>query len=183
MDDKLFDEAVEQVAEYAINTTRSNAVDAVGELIRNMSATRADKVFAKLFPVCKTRIAAELKGGASSMRTQTTSIPRASDAALHWWQSILLGMLIPGRLDVSCQADSPIRLNPADIQLSSDQWRNDYLELLRLLIDSTYTERGWIWTGKLVEKSVSCLTSIYFKEMSMLETERDSDGTSRERTS
>lgn len=66
-----------------------------------MSATRADKVFAKLFPVCKQRIAAEIMGGASSMRTQTTSIPRASDAALHWWQSILYGMLIPGRLDVS----------------------------------------------------------------------------------
>jgi proteasome activator subunit 4 len=62
--------------------------------------------------------------------------------------------------------------------LSADKWRQDYLELLRLLIDSTFTERGWHWTGKLVEKSVSCLTSIYFREMSMLEVERDGEGTS-----
>lgn len=89
------------MVEYATSTTRANAVDAVGELVRNLAASRANKVFAKLFPICKARITAELKGGASSMRTQTTSIPRASDAALHWWQSILYGMLIPGRLDVS----------------------------------------------------------------------------------
>jgi len=36
------------------------------------------------------------------------------------------------------------------------------------MISSTYSERGWAWTGKLIEKSVSCLTSIYFKEMRML---------------
>jgi proteasome activator subunit 4 len=44
------------------------------------------------------------------------------------------------------------------------------------MIDSTFSERGWHWTGKLVEKSVSCLTSIHFAEMSILE-ERDSEGT------
>lgn len=46
------------------------------------------------------------------------------------------------------------------------------------MIDSTHSERGWHWTGKLVEKSISCLTSIYFAEMSMLESERDSEGES-----
>lgn len=44
------------------------------------------------------------------------------------------------------------------------------------MIDSTHSERGWHWTGKLVEKSISCLTSIYFAEMSMLDSERDSEG-------
>lgn len=81
-------------------TARGNAVDAVGELVRNMSAANSDKVFARLFPVAKQRIMAELKAGASSTRTTTTSIPLASDAALHWWQSILYGMLVPGRLSV-----------------------------------------------------------------------------------
>lgn len=47
---------------------------------------------------------------------------------------------------------------------------------MQAMIDSTYSERGWHWTGKIVEKSISCLTSIYFAEMSMLESERDSDG-------
>lgn len=66
-----------------------------------MAAANSDKVFAKLFPIAKQRIIAELKAGASSTRTTTTSIPLPSDAALHWWQAILLGMLVPGRLQVS----------------------------------------------------------------------------------
>jgi proteasome activator subunit 4 len=37
------------------------------------------------------------------------------------------------------------------------------------MIEGTLSERGWHWTGKIVEKSVSCLTSIYFTEMGMLE--------------
>ena len=101
LDDKLFDGVLEQIYEYVTTTARGNAVDAVGELVRNMSAANSDKVFARLFPVAKQRILAELKAGASSTRTTTTSIPLASDAALHWWQSILYGMLVPGRLSVS----------------------------------------------------------------------------------
>jgi len=100
LDDKLFDGVLEQIYEYVTTTARGNAVDAVGELVRNMSAANSDKVFARLFPVAKQRILAELKAGASSTRTTTTSIPLASDAALHWWQSILYGMLVPGRLSV-----------------------------------------------------------------------------------
>lgn len=69
--------------------------------MRNLAAANATKTFAKLFPICRQRILAELKAGASSMRTQTTSIPVASDAALHWWQSILYGTLVPGRFVVS----------------------------------------------------------------------------------
>jgi len=36
------------------------------------------------------------------------------------------------------------------------------------MIDSTFSERGWAWTGKIIEKSVSCLTSVYFTEMRMV---------------
>lgn len=68
--------------------------------MRNLAASNAPKVFAKLFPVARSRIISELKAGASSTRTLTTSIPLPSDAALHWWQSILYGMLIPGRVNV-----------------------------------------------------------------------------------
>nr|XP_019049698.1 proteasome activator subunit 4 [Kwoniella bestiolae CBS 10118]OCF28628.1 proteasome activator subunit 4 [Kwoniella bestiolae CBS 10118] len=148
LDDKLFDAALEQVAEYATTTCRANAVDAVGELVRNLASANATKVFAKLFPICKQRIMHELKTGASSLRTTTTSIPLPADAGLHWWQSILIGMLIPGR-----------------ITLSDPEIRGQYIELLRVMIDSTLSERGWQWTGKIIEKSVSSLTSIYFKDM------------------
>lgn len=92
---------LDQIEEYITTTCRSNAVDAVGELVRNLASGNATKVFERLFPICRTRILSELKSGASSLRTQTTSIPLASDASLHWWLSILYGMLIPGRVQVS----------------------------------------------------------------------------------
>lgn len=45
------------------------------------------------------------------------------------------------------------------------------------MIDSTLSERGWAWTGKLVEKSVSCLASVYFSEMRMVnEEDHESEG-------
>jgi proteasome activator subunit 4 len=137
-------------------------VDAVGELVRNMAAANSDKVFAKLFPVAKQRIMAELRAGASSTRTTTTSIPLASDAALHWWQSILYGMLVPGRLN-----------------LSKPESRSSYIELLQVMVESTYSERGYVWTGKILEKSMTCLVALYFTEMSMVtEKTKKSDGKS-----
>ncbi|WWD21364.1 hypothetical protein CI109_105848 [Kwoniella shandongensis] len=154
LDDKLFDAVLEQIVEYTTTTCRANAVDAVGELVRNLASANAPKVFAKLFPICRQRIINELKSGASSLRTTTTSIPLPADAALHWWQSILIGMLIPGR-----------------VILSDKEIRGQYIELLKIMIDSTLSERGWQWTGKIIEKSVSSLTSIYFKEMRMLNEE------------
>lgn len=36
------------------------------------------------------------------------------------------------------------------------------------MVDSTYSERGYSWTGKIVEKSMNCLVSLYFAEMSMV---------------
>ncbi|WVR08974.1 hypothetical protein IAU60_006033 [Kwoniella sp. DSM 27419] len=151
LDDKLFDAALDQVIEYASTTCRANAVDAVGELVRNLASANASKVFEKLFPICSQRIMSELNSGASSSPTTTTSIPVPSDAALHWWQSILIGMLIPGR-----------------ITLSEPTTKARYLELLKVMIGSARSERGWQWTGKIIEKSVSSLTSIYYKEMKML---------------
>ncbi|KAK8843981.1 hypothetical protein IAR55_006774 [Kwoniella newhampshirensis] len=151
LDEKLFDSVLDQIIEYTTTTCRANAVDAVGELVRNLASANAPKVFAKMFPICRQRIINELKSGASSMRTTTTSIPLPADAALHWWQSIMIGMLIPGR-----------------VMLSEKETRQQYIDLLKTMIDSTFSERGWQWTGKIVEKSVSSLTSIYFKEMRML---------------
>lgn len=47
------------------------------------------------------------------------------------------------------------------------------------MVDSTYSERGWWWTGRILEKSMSCLISIYFKDMRMVpEKLRKSEGTS-----
>ena len=46
------------------------------------------------------------------------------------------------------------------------------------MVDSTFSERGWWWTGRILEKSMSCLISIYFKDMRMVpEKLRKSEGT------
>lgn len=149
LDDKLFDAALDQVAEYATTTTKSNAVDAVGELVKNLTAVNATKTFEKFFPICKQRITSELRAGASSTRTTTTSIPRPSDAPLHWWMSILYGLLVPGRLNLPTH-------------------RKEYMELLRTMLQHTYSERGWAWAGNIVEKTLSCLTALYLQEMKFL---------------
>ena len=154
LDDKLFDSVLDSVFEYATTTCRSNAVDAVGELVRNLAAANAPKVFAKFFPVARQRIISELKAGASSTRSQTTSIPLPGDAALHWWQSILLGTLMPGR-----------------IELSGPEYKDEYVSLLQTMIESTYSERGWVWTGKILEKSMSCLVAIYHRDLRMVNPE------------
>jgi proteasome activator subunit 4 len=101
LDDKLFDVALEQVVEYATTTCRANAVDLVGELIRTLAIAHPDKVFARIFPLAKQRITSELKAGASSIRTTTTSIPYPQDAALHWWIAILCGTLTGTHSSVS----------------------------------------------------------------------------------
>lgn len=149
LDDQLFDAALEQVVEYATTTTRSNAVDAVGELVKNLSAANATKTFERLFPICRQRILSELRGGASSVRTTTTSIPRPSDASLHWWLSILYGFLVPGRISLTAH-------------------RAEYMDLIKTMLRCTYSERGWAWTGKIVEKTLSCLSALYLKEMHLL---------------
>ncbi|EIW66071.1 hypothetical protein TREMEDRAFT_35609 [Tremella mesenterica DSM 1558] len=148
---KLFDAALEQIFEYASTTCRPNAVGAVGDLVRNLAAIDAKKTMDKFLPMCHTRIINELKGGASSMRTTTTSIPLPSDAALHWWQAILCGLLIPGH-----------------IELSDPAYRSQILELLRAMVQSTFSERGYSWTGKLIESCMICLTAIKTEEVGML---------------
>jgi proteasome activator subunit 4 len=35
-------------------------------------------------------------------------------------------------------------------------------------MESTYSERGWAWAGKIYEKSISCLTSVFFSDTRML---------------
>lgn len=157
LDEKLFDAALDQVAEYATTTTKSNAVDAVGELVKNLSAVNAAKTFEKFFPICRQRISSELRAGASSTRTTTTSIPRPSDAPLHWWMSILYGLLVPGRLNLP-------------------KYRTEYMELLRTMLQHTYSERGWAWAGNIIEKTLSCLTALYLEEMNLLNAaDRDSE--------
>lgn len=47
------------------------------------------------------------------------------------------------------------------------------------MVDSTYSERGYVWTGKILEKSMTCLVALYFTEMSMIpEATRQTEGTS-----
>lgn len=58
--------------------------------------------------------------------------------------------------------------NFADGQLSKSEYRTSYIELLQVMVDSTYSERGYVWTGKILEKSMTSLVSLYFAEMSMI---------------
>jgi proteasome activator subunit 4 len=62
-------------------------------------------------------------------------------------------------------------LIPGRVVLSGEETKADFVDLLKAMVDSAFSERGWAWTGKLLEKSVSVLTSISYSEMRMLNKE------------
>ena len=48
------------------------------------------------------------------------------------------------------------------------------------MIGSTYSERGWNFTGRIIEKTMTCLTAVYFKDLHMVNSdEYASEGESR----
>jgi proteasome activator subunit 4 len=45
------------------------------------------------------------------------------------------------------------------------------------MVESTFSERGWVWTGKLIEKTVSCLGAMGGTDARMVNTDvRQSEG-------
>lgn len=70
----------------------------------------------------------------------------------------MYGLLVPGRLSLPSH-------------------RAEYMDLIKHMLQSTYSERGRAWTGKIVEKTLSVLTALYLEEMHMLnKPDRESEG-------
>jgi proteasome activator subunit 4 len=145
LSDHLFDINFKIVSDFCFSTVSASVVRVIGSLISCFARHNPRKVLAKLLKPCSEAIRAELKGGASSTRTTSTSVPYASDTALHWHLSILIG-------SVSYPGEAILL------------YKDELLDLMQVVCDHTKTERGYSFAARLVQRLLLCLVSIYPRE-------------------
>ncbi|TFY56124.1 hypothetical protein EVJ58_g7830 [Rhodofomes roseus] len=142
LSDALFDLVLRLVYDYATTNAKANAVRAFGQLISCLSRAQPEKTVTKFLPFCIDQIKEELRHGASSMRTTSVHTPIPSDTTLHWNISILRGCFAYGGAVLV-------------------KYKPEILSLTSLLVERTKSERGYSSTGRLLNRVLSTLTSIY----------------------
>jgi proteasome activator subunit 4 len=85
IDPRLAEQVLQQVFDYVTTTIRPNSTSLVHSLISAIGVALPVQTMDKFFHVCKNRILLELENGASSTRTNTSTVAIPSDAALHWY--------------------------------------------------------------------------------------------------
>ncbi|CDS82081.1 related to BLM10-proteasome activator subunit [Sporisorium scitamineum] len=141
----LLQSSFDKIANYCATTVSATSVRVIGSLVGCFARADSEMVLKRLLPQCIANIRAELANGASSTRTTSTSLPAPSDAALHWNLSVLTGAL-----------------NGTSENLL--EYKGDLISVLQLITDNCKSERGYSFGGKLVQKVISTLTSIYPSE-------------------
>ncbi|KAJ9109876.1 hypothetical protein QFC19_001855 [Naganishia cerealis] len=134
---------VQQVYDNTMGHIEASALRIVPGLIGTVA--REGLAFTKFFPTASSRLRSELQNGAFSIRTNTSSAPRETDVPALWYLGAIYG-------SISKLADNVI---PEQDRL---------IDLFKLLVDKCYSETGWTWTGQLIEKILSSLTTTRPKE-------------------
>ncbi|KAF8640852.1 hypothetical protein AX17_000500 [Amanita inopinata Kibby_2008] len=142
LSEPLYDLVLNMIYDYASTTVRSNAVRAIHQLVECVANANAEKTLAKFFPFCARNIRVELENGASSLRTTSSTSPIPSDATLHWNLAILRG---------SVYNDGRALL----------KYEDEFMSLLHLLREKTFSKRGFSWSGKLLSSMLLTLTHTY----------------------
>ena len=145
MEELLLRKLVERVRDNVIPT----ATKAIGILCSFVSQTNTRKRLNAFIPLCIDRIREEIENGASSTHSGklTANInpfgfSRMSDAALHWYQAVLNGV----------------------IRDSGDGVLEHVDALLGLLDDSfrmCQSRRGYSWAAKMLRYILGSLTAVY----------------------
>lgn len=133
------------VWEYVRTTTAANGVKVIGSLVGCFARADAAQVLKYVVPYCCERIESELAHGASSVRTTSTSIPRAQDTALHWHINVLSSAVMFAGAALLPYKDVLVRT-------------------LARLVEACYTERGYMLTAKLVQRVLTTLLNVYVAE-------------------
>lgn len=142
MSPPIFTSALRQVFQYASTTTRANGVRVIGQLVACFARADPEKTLKQFFTWTSNSIKTEIKHGASSVRTTSTSIPFSSDTALHWSLAILVGCVTHAGTSL---------LN----------YKDDLIDLLKLIVDSCKSERGYVWVSQVVQRIFQTLTCNY----------------------
>lgn len=149
MSDHLFDINLKIVTNFCLNSVVAQAVRVTGSLVSCFARHRPERVLKALVRPCSQNIRLELQQGASSTRTTSTSTPVASDVALHWNSSVLLGSLTFA---------GPHLL----------EYKDDLLQLMDVMCKKTYTERGYTFAAMLVQRVLLVLVGIYVNDQRFL---------------
>ncbi|KAF9535499.1 hypothetical protein CPB83DRAFT_841859 [Crepidotus variabilis] len=142
LSDPLFDLVLKLVYDYATSNAKSNGVRAFGQLVACLARVNAEKTIAKFLPYCIAQIEEELKHGASSIRITSTHAAVPSDTTLHWNLAILRGCLGYGGTTLL-------------------KYQTQIINLLRLLVEKTKSERGYTGTGRLITRVVNTISTVY----------------------
>ncbi|CAK5268900.1 unnamed protein product [Mycena citricolor] len=142
LSDHLFELVLRLVYDYGTTNAKSNAVRAFGQLVGCLARVQPEQTMAKFLPFCIAQVEEELRHGASSVRTTSSSAAIPSDTTLHWNMSILRGCLSYG--------------GPAILK-----YKKQVIDLLILLTDKTKGERGYSGTGRMLSRILNNVASIY----------------------
>lgn len=141
----LFETTFKIVLDYCSTTVSGHSVRVIGSLVSCFARANSKRVLEAILPICSREIESELKHGASSNRTTSTSIPVASDAALHWWLSVLNGAM--------SYSGTELLAHKATL-----------IPLFQLLIRDCKTERGYNFGSALIKRALTTMVSIYPKD-------------------
>lgn len=145
LSDELYDMTLKLVVEFAVDNVSANSLKAIGSLISAIAKANPEKAMQKLLPICIAEIKSELENGASSVRTTSTATPIASDTTLHWYQSILHGLL-------------------AHAGSHALNHKSDIVDVLDTMLSTCKSERGYTWSARILKHTLVTLTSIYPKD-------------------
>lgn len=138
----IFQLALKQVFQYASTTTRANGVRVIGQLVSCFAKADPDKTLKQFFSWTTSTIRVEIKHGASSIGTTSTSTPFAGDTALHWALAILTG----------CVSHSGKALL---------DYKDELIDILKLTVNSCKSERGYMWSSSILQRVLQTLTQYY----------------------
>ncbi|TIA90807.1 hypothetical protein E3P99_01381 [Wallemia hederae] len=138
----IFQLALKQVFQYVSTTTRANSVRVIGQLISCFAKADAEKTLKQFLGWSISTVKNELKHGASSERTTSTSTPFAGDTSLHWAMAVMTG----------CLTHSGKAMLP---------YKEDVIDVLKLTTASCKSERGYMWSSSVLQRVLQTLVQYY----------------------
>lgn len=138
----LFKRAFDRIYQHCAEEPSSNAVRVVGSLLVCFARIDSVHTLDRLVPLSVDKIRAEIEHGASSRRTTSTYTGAPGDMRLHWYLMTLIGA-VNGSGAAILRHGAALR------------------STLGLLIERAHSERGYVYTARLMNRLVNKLCSVY----------------------
>ncbi|CAO1625770.1 unnamed protein product [Sympodiomycopsis kandeliae] len=126
---------------YCAEEPSANAVRMIGSFVASFARVEPSYVLDRIVPLSTKGIRTEIEHGASSRRTTNSQTAEAGDMQLHWWLSTLLGA-------VGHSGEELLK------------HRDILHQTMVLLTERTLSERGYLFTARLVGRLIHSLCSL-----------------------